>query len=107
MSGWRWVGSSCGSGRKVTRASPPTTFTTSLGQLPDGELDRVAQVDRLVPALGVHQADQAVHQVVHVAEGAGLLAGAVQRQLLPAERLDDEVGDHPPVVLRHPRARRC
>ena len=48
-----------------------------------------------------HQPDQSIDQLVHIAEGAGLLAGAVERQLLSPQRLHDEVGDHPPVVLRH------
>ena len=46
----------------------------------------------------------AVDQVVDVAERAGLAAVAVDRDRLAAQRLDDEVADHPAVVGVHPRA---
>ena len=50
------------------------------------------------------RAQEALDQIVYVAEGPGLLPFAEDRQVLPAERLDDEVGHHPAVRLRHARA---
>src|SRR5690606_22203157 len=52
----------------------------------------------------VHQPDQPLDQVVHVAEGPRLTAIAVDRQWVATQRLDDEVADHPAVVGLHARA---
>ena len=49
----------------------------------------------------IHQPDQSLHQVVHVAEGPRLGAGAVERQRLAAQGLDDEIADHPAVIGQH------
>ena len=76
-----------------------------LRELEDREFGRVAEVDRpghLVRR--VHQANQAGYEVVDVAEGAGLPAVAVDRDVLVPQRLDDEVRDHPAVVGMHPGA---
>ena len=83
MSGWRWVGSSCGQRPVHDLHLAAHDPAHPLGQLLDGELDRVAEVHRLVPPVGGHQADQPFDQVVHVAEAAGLLPVAVEGQLLP------------------------
>src|SRR4029079_10598488 len=52
-------------------------------------------------AVGGHEPDESVDQLVYVAEGAGLFPRAVDGQLLTPQRLHDEVGDDPAVVLRH------
>ena len=49
----------------------------------------------------VHQPLPAVEQVVDVAEGAGLHAVAVDRDVLALERLDDEIRHHAAVVGVH------
>jgi hypothetical protein len=72
-------------------------------QLPDRELARVAEVHGIVDTVGLHQPDQPADQVVHVAEGAGLLALPVNGERLAAQRLHDEIRDHPPIRFRHPR----
>ena len=50
-----------------------------------------------------HQPDQALDQLVDVAERARLAAVAVEGDVPARERLDDEVGDHPAVVGVHAR----
>ena len=81
------------------------------GQLANGELYRVTQVDRAretgcaVGATGqIHEADEAFDQVVYIAKAAGLLAAAVQGYVLALQRLHDEVADHATVVGVHARA---
>ena len=53
---------------------------------------------------GVHEAHQAVDQIVDVAERPRLAAVAVDRDRLARQRLDDEVGDDAAVVGVHARA---
>ena len=40
--------------------------------------------------------------ILHIAEGSGLLAVSVDRDRVPAQGLDDEVGDNPSVTRAHP-----
>src|SRR5688572_4379392 len=78
-----------------------------LGELEDGGLAGIAQVDRPRDLVaGVHEPDQRLDQVVHVAEGARLRAVTVDRERLALERLHDEVRHHAPVVGVHARAER-
>jgi len=51
----------------------------------------------------IHQPDQPLHQIVHIAERAGLAAIAIQRERLSAQRLHDEVAHHAAVIGQHPR----
>src|SRR4029077_18474020 len=69
-----------------------------LGEMPDRHLDRIAEIDRTGEIIRrvVHQTQPAIDQVVDVAEGAGLHAVAVDRDVFALERLNDEV--------RHPAA---
>src|SRR5262245_8425053 len=75
-----------------------------LGELADGEFDRVAQVARPWKSVrAVHHADDAFDQIVAVAEGAALLTVAVERDVVAGESLADEVRDHAAVERVHPR----
>src|SRR5262245_14651364 len=76
-----------------------------LGEFEDGHLAGVAEVDRLVK-VGVEQADDALDEIVHVAEGARLRAVAVDGQRLTAQGLAHEVGQYAAVVESHPWAER-
>ena len=70
------------------------------GELEDGELVAVAEVDR--PRLArVHERDQAVDEVVDVLERARLRAVAVHGQVLAAQGLHDKVGDDAAVERVH------
>src|SRR5512146_2033317 len=69
----------------------------SLGQLEDGVLAGVADVDRQVLA-GLGEQDQAPDQVVDVAEAPRLRAVAVDGERLLGERLAQEVRDRAAVV---------
>ena len=51
----------------------------------------------------VHQPDHALHQIGHVAEGAGLTAVAVEGEGFAAQGLHDEVAHHPAVIGQHAR----
>ena len=77
-----------------------------LGELADGELAGIAEIDRAgeVVRRVVHQAQQALDQVVDIAEGARLRAVAVDRDGLALQRLDDEVRHDAAVVGVHARA---
>jgi len=75
------------------------------GQFEDCELVGIADVDRPGEILtAVHRAHDGVDDVVDVRERSGLGAVAEYRQILALERRYAEVGDHAPVVDRHPRA---
>jgi hypothetical protein len=53
-----------------------------LGQLPDGELGRIADVDRARHLVRtVHQADQSADEIVDVAERARLRSVATNREI--------------------------
>ena len=56
-----------------------------------------------VKPVRVHHPHQRLDDVVDVGERPGLLAVAVDRQFLAAQRRDAEVGNHAAVVDRHPR----
>ena len=76
-----------------------------VSQFLDGELVRIAQIDRAGEVVaGRHQTHEAIDQVIDIAEGARLPAVAVKRDLLAAQGLNDEVGHHPAVVRVHARA---
>src|SRR3954452_8157422 len=80
----------------------PRDLDDRLGQLEQGELVRVADVDGLVqPRLG--EADHAPDQVVDVAEGPRLLALAEHRDRAVLQRLAQEGRDGPAVVRAHAR----
>ena len=72
------------------------------GELKHRPLGRVADVDR--PGLFRDgQLINAVNQVGDIAERAGLLAVAEDRQRLPAQGLADKGRDDAPVIEAHPR----
>mmetsp|Transcript_2974 Transcript_2974/g.6750 ORF Transcript_2974/g.6750 Transcript_2974/m.6750 type:complete len:209 (+) Transcript_2974:109-735(+) len=71
------------------------------GELLDGELIRVSDIygpDRL---LLVHEPDEAIHRVIHVAKRPRLRAVAVDGDILVVEGLQNEVADHSAVVWVH------
>ncbi len=73
-----------------------------LGEFDHGEFARVPEVDGASKVVGaVHQAHEALDEVVHVAEGTGLGAVAIKGDGLVAQGLDDEVGDDPAVIGVH------
>ena len=74
----------------------------TFSQLQDGDLVRVAEIDRSGDLVGRgHQPQQPFDEVVDEAERARLAAAAVDRDRLALERLDDEVGDHAAVLRLH------
>ena len=76
-----------------------------LGQFDHGELAGIAEVDRAGEPLGrLHQAQEALDRVVHVAERAALGAVSVERDRRVLQRLDDEVRRYAAVVRVHARA---
>jgi len=71
-----------------------------LGEFEHGEFAGVSDVDgRGLTAL--HEADEAFDEVIDVAEGAGLSAVAVYRNILATKGLNDEVGDDASVIGVH------
>ena len=71
------------------------------GQFEHGELAGVAEVHGADDLFLLHEADEAVDQVVDEAEGPGLGSLAVHGEVVALEGLDDEVGDDAPVVGEH------
>src|ERR1700716_641170 len=68
------------------------------GELPDRELDGIAEVDGAAHRVrGLPQTKKPLDQVIDVAERAGLLSFAVDRDVLVAQRLDDKVRHHPAI----------
>ena len=74
-----------------------------LGQLADGELIRITNVDRSCIHT-VHQPDQSLDQIADVTERAGLTAIPVQRQWFAPQGLNNEIAYHPAVIREHARA---
>ena len=75
-----------------------------LGELAHGEFSGVAEIYG-ADGFGLgHEPNKSLNEVVDVAEGAGLGAIAVERDILTAESLHDEVGDDAAVVFVHARA---
>ena len=75
------------------------------GQGPDGEFARIAQVHGAGDLVRrVHEAQYALDEVVDEAEGPGLEPLAIEGDVLALQGLDDEVGNHPPVIGMHARA---
>ena len=74
-----------------------------LGELEDGHLLGIAEVDRVLH-VGERQADEAVDQVGDVAEAAGLLPVSEDGEVLAGQGLGDEGRHHPAVVQPHPRS---
>ncbi len=89
MSGCRVCGSSTGSGLKTMGLELPTAVG-------------IADVAG-VPQVAHQQPPDPFDEVVDVAEGAGLLAGAEDSHGLAGEGLLDEGGNHPAVAHPHPR----
>ena len=59
-----------------------------LGKLAHGEFDRIAEIHRTSDVVGrLHQADQPVDEVVHIAERPRLLASPIDRDRLVLQRL--------------------
>ena len=80
-------------------------FNRKRGQFEDRELIGIADVDRPGEVLAaVHHAHDGVDDVIDIRERSGLSAVAEYRQVLALERRDAEIGNHPPVIDRHPRA---
>lgn len=76
-----------------------------VGEFANGEFVGVAEVDRS-RKIGsfIDHSQEALDEVVDVAEAARLLAVAVDRDRLTLQRLDDEIRHHAPVVGMHSRA---
>ena len=73
-----------------------------LSQLEHGELAGIAEIDRACDVVfGIHQADEAVDQVGDIAEAAGLLSVAIERDVFAAQGLHDEIGDNPAIIRMH------
>ena len=102
MSGCRTVGSSCGRGTNSIGEAEPTASRISSASSQHRELARVADVDR-PGEVGGGEPEDAVDQVVDVADAAGLRAVAGHRDRLAGQRLPDEGRDGPAVVRPHPR----
>src|SRR3546814_6077096 len=77
-----------------------------LRQFKDGDLVRIAEIDRADHRGGRrHQPDQSLNEVVDIAEGSRLRAVAVDREGQVLQPLHAEIRDDPSVVLVHPRPR--
>mmetsp|Transcript_14162 Transcript_14162/g.36142 ORF Transcript_14162/g.36142 Transcript_14162/m.36142 type:complete len:200 (+) Transcript_14162:69-668(+) len=74
-----------------------------VGQLLNRELPGVAQVDG-ADLIAVHEADEGIHHVRHIAEAARLRTLAIQRDGLARERLHHKVGHHSAIIFKHARA---
>ena len=91
-------------GRLTTREAEPVIARTLSARSPTVSstgLPRLTAPGK-VAVIG-HEAQEAVDEVGHVAEGAGLAAVAVDRDVIARQRLADHVGDHAAVVGPHAR----
>ena len=90
--------------RKILDArAGPGLLDDQVREIGDREFTRIAQVDRTGDLrLGTHHLQQALNEVVDVAERPRLLALTVDRQRQFLQRADNEVGHHPSVMRMHP-----
>ena len=72
-----------------------------LGQLEHGEFTRITNVDRSNRFRLLHQPQEALNEVIDIAEGTRLRSVAINRDILPAQGLDDEVRDDATVIRVH------
>ena len=80
----------------------PGQLEDQLGQFLNGEFVRVAQVDRTCHCVrGVHEPDKSLNHIIDVTERSALVPLAINSDRFVQEGLNDEVGDHPPVVGVH------
>lgn len=76
-----------------------------LRQLQDCELYWIADIHRAIKFIRrAHQTNEAIDQVVHIAERPGLIAVTIYRNGFILERLDDEIGNHAAIIWVHTRA---
>src|ERR1700722_11514493 len=74
----------------------------SLGELADRHLRRISQVDWSDHGvIALHQTDQAVDQIIDVAERPGLAPFAIDSDVLVLQRLNNEVGYDASIVRMH------
>ena len=105
ISGRRWRGSSCGSGRCTIREREPISSITCEASSRMVNSVGLPMLIGPVTCIGrCHQPHQPVDQIVDVAERARLRAVAIDRDVAPEQRLDDEVRHHASVVRMHARA---
>src|SRR5262249_55437334 len=83
-------------------AAPAGGSSNGFGELQNGELLGVAEVDWLAH-VGKRQTDQSLDQVAHVAKRARLFTAAEDGEVLSSQRLHHERWYHAPVVESHPR----
>ena len=88
----------------VSSYAPRFTYPNGLGELQNGELVAVTDVDR-PSVVAVHEKDEAVDEIVDVLERPRLRTVAVNRHILTLERLDNEVGDDTAIVGIHARTK--
>ena len=73
-------------------------------QFTDHKLTGIAQINRSCHrCISRHQTDKTFDQVIHIAEGTGLGAVTVNRNVLALQRLNNKIGNHTSVVRSHIR----
>ena len=71
-------------------------------KLPDGEFAWIAHVHGAGELFGsLHEAHHALDKIVHITEGSGLFAIAINGNGLAEQGLNDEIGDHPAIMGMH------
>ena len=76
-------------------------FDHFLRELQDREFPGVADIHRADDLVLIHQANKAFNQVIDIAEGTGLLAFAIDGDVLSLQGLHDEVGNHASIIRQH------
>ena len=77
-------------------------FHHQFGKLQHGELTGISNIDRTADTFCLHEADKTFDKVVNIAKAASLAAIAINRQIVPAKRLNDEVRDDTAIIRTHP-----
>ena len=99
------LGSSAGSGRCFSFDFDPVVRITSSASSSIVNSPGLPRLTGPVTSSSArHQPDEALDQIVDVAEGAGLRAVAIDRDVVARQRLHDEVRDHAAVLGMHARA---
>ena len=73
-----------------------------ISQLTNREFNWITEIER-ARDLTIHEADQTLHQILHVAKTARLTSIAIQSERFTAEGLHDEIAHHTTIIRQHSR----
>ena len=72
-------------------------------QFTNGEFTGIADIYRAGDFILIHHAKEGLDEVIHIAEGSGLLAVAINCDIFVLEGLNNEIGNYASIIRQHSR----